>query len=316
MIKKESKRGIYILISSICILLLISVASAGVFDWLKQITGRATEAGIQMNITVGVPRITQVYNNSIDITSGPNQYPSDTNISINFTVYSPSGFGNLNFSTARLNVTNPNEDTRSNITCEQIDTFATNYANFSCLIKLFWWDGAVVWNITAYIADNNSNGAQNISTKLTFGSRTGFEMGPGNLTWTAIGAGAVNQTPSNDPMVLNNTGNDVIDAPEIEVNATNLRGETTSTLALWAGNFSIGHVGTLSECDSTLSNVTVASNFKGLSPANLSKGNFTANNYITGQEQLYFCLRYAGSELTTQAYSTANESAWTIRISS
>ena len=44
--------------------------------------------------------------------------------------------------------------------------------------------------------------------------------------------------------------------------------------------------------------------------ANLTKGNFSLNDGSTGQEKLYFCLRYAGTELSTQAYSTANNTEW------
>ena len=57
-----------------------------------------------------------------------------------------------------------------------------------------------------------------------------------------------------------------------------------------------------------------ASVYANISIALLPPGNYTINDKTTGQEELYLCLRQAGSELITQAYSTSQEGAWTIRI--
>jgi len=45
----------------------------------------------------------------------------------------------------------------------------------------------------------------------------------------------------------------------------------------------------------------------------LSAGNYTIDDG-TAQEQLYFCIRTIGSELTDQSYSTSDQGAWTVRI--
>jgi len=318
--KVVSTKGVCILIFSVLIillvLLLVSVASAGVLDWFREITGRAATAKLEMNISVGVPQIIKVYNDTIGLSAGPIQAKSNTNITVNFSVYSPSGQGNLNFSSAKVNLSSADEDTRTNSTCLNLDA-AGDYANFTCQIEMWWWDGAATWTITAYIEDNNTNVAQNLTTTFIIGARQGFELGPGNLTWTAIGAGSKNQTAYNDPVILNNTGNYPINAPNIKINATNLRGEEFPNYGLWAGNFSVSHLTSAAsaECGDSTSDKTVASTYQGLSPANLTKGNYTVNDKNTGQEELYFCLLEAGSELVTQAYSTWNESAWTIQIS-
>ena len=54
----------------------------------------------------------------------------------------------------------------------------------------------------------------------------------------------------------------------------------------------------------------------GISGANLSNGNFTVGDGDTGQEELYLCLRYAGTELSAQSYSTGNETEglWTVEV--
>ena len=119
---------------------------------------------------------------------------------------------------------------------------------------------------------------------------------------------------------MNNTGNKPVIAPNVQINATNLRGEQNSELGIWAGNFSVStDTGgsctgpSCIECGDAPSTTMSAGIFTNLTVANLTRGNYTINNG-TGQEGLYFCIKLAGNELTTQAYSTANESAWTVRI--
>ncbi|MBR9701455.1 hypothetical protein GOV13_00870 [Candidatus Pacearchaeota archaeon] len=309
----KKRRMILILFISIFLLLSISTISAG---WLKdiknKITGEATQT-VGINITVGGPQITAVFNDSItDVSSGPNEAPSQTDVIINFTAYTAAGATNLNDSTALINFTRTGETTRQDTSCSRYAS-SGDYANYTCNVTMWWFDGAGVWNITAYIADNQSNSATNASQTFSVGSRTAFVMSPSALTWAGLSPGSTNQTSNNDPLLLNNTGNDVIDAGSIEINASNLRGETTSTEALWAGNFSVssttGGICSGAACTECGGNAMNRSNDVGISVANLTKGNYTLADG-TAQEGLYFCLTLVGSELSTQAYSTANETEW------
>jgi hypothetical protein len=309
--KKSVKKEKYLILFSIIILLLIvSGVSAGWFEELKsKITGKATQ-NVVLNISVGGPQITFVYNNSMtSLPSGPNEAPAITSVIINFTAYSTAGAGNLNHSTALVNFTKSGEVTRQNTSCTMYQSSGNN-ANYTCNVTMWWWDGSGTWDITAYIKDNQSNSVTNTSANFYVGERTAFVMAPSALNWPGIAPGATNQTSSNDPLVLNNTGNDIIDAANIKINSSNLRGETTSTQALWAGNFSVSwNNGSTPpvECGGTNMSRSI---YQGISTANLTKGNYTVNNGNTGQEELYFCLMSAGSELSTQAYSTANETEW------
>ncbi|MFH1290293.1 MAG: hypothetical protein ABIH92_02690 [Nanoarchaeota archaeon] len=295
------------------IFIFISITSAGIGDWFKGITGKATNP-VDLNITAGVPQIIHVFNDSMtDVAGGLNSGPSSTSIVINFSVYSPSGAGNLNHSTAKVNFTRSGEDLRQNLSCINIQS-SGDYANYSCNVTMWWWDGAGAWDITAFIEDNDTNSAQNTTTDFTVGSTTGFDLSPSALTWPGIAAGTYNITPDG-PILMNNTGNQGIGITtgNITVNATNLRGESDPTKALWAGNFSIG-VSTggspPAECSGSTMNAGVYTN---VSSATLPADNYTVNDGSTGQEQLYFCLKVVGSEITTQSYSTANESSWTIQ---
>ena len=294
---------------------IISFVSAGWFENIKaRITGDVSQT-VSLNISVGVPTIPQVYNNSIAnltiLLNGPNEGPSSTSIIINFSAYSAAGADNLNDSTALMNITG--STTRTNASCKNFES-AGNYKNYTCNITFFWWDATGTWAITAYVKDNSSNIAQNTTTNLYIGERTAFVMGPAALTWSGISPGAVNQTSNNDPLILNNTGNDVIDVGNIQINSSNLRGETDPTVGLWAANFSVdwntGDTCTGAACLECAGTAMVRSAYTGVGIANLTADNYTQNNGNDGQEKLYFCSRIAGTELSTQAYSTANETEW------
>jgi hypothetical protein len=145
-----------------------------------------------------------------------------------------------------------------------------------------------------------------------------------------MAAGAVNQTSSNDPLTLNNTGNKQIGVygfnTNISVNATHLAGESNGAWRIFASNFTVapyGNTGTCSgaagnciECDTTSGKATNMSfaTFSNVTFANLTKGNYTQNNNYTGQEQLYFCLRTIDSALPAQAYSIVGNGSWIVQI--
>ena len=264
-----------------------------------------------VNVTNTAPKITAVYNNTINVSSGPTEN-TITDIIINFTVYDTDGASDLNDATAMANITY--DITRQNLSCYKYQS-AGDYANYTCNITMWWWDGSGTWNITTYIEDDDAGSNMNSSADFYVGLRTAFVIAPGILKWPGISPGGTNQTSNNDPLVLNNTGNDVIGIGGIEINATNLLGEEDPSYGLWAGNFSVDwQTGGSScagaaclECEGSVMNRSIC---QSIGTANLTKGNHTINNGDTGQEELYFCLRLSGAELSTQAYSTANETEW------
>jgi DNA-binding CsgD family transcriptional regulator len=169
---------------------------------------------------------------------------------------------------------------------------------------MWWWDGTGIWNITAYIADNSADSGTNTSQKFYIGTTTGVVASPANLNFPSIVAGATDSLSNNDPIILNNTGN--LDR-YVEVNSTNLLGETNASFALWASNFTVNIA---DACEGT---AMQDHNYVNITGNSLPAGNFTPGNG-TAQEELYFCLEQAGPELTVQSYSTSAEGSWTIRI--
>ncbi|MFH1585225.1 MAG: LamG-like jellyroll fold domain-containing protein [archaeon] len=270
--------------------------------------------GYSVNATANTPpQITHIFNDSMtDLSSGPNEAPSSTSVIINFTAYDLNGASDLNSSTAQINFTMAGEEIRQNLSCYQYES-SGNYANYTCNVTMWWWDRTGTWSITSYIEDNSQNSALNDSTDFYVGLRTSFTLSPGTLTWPGIAPGQFNITSTNDPLVLNNTGNDDIATNEIGINGTNLLGETDNNYGLWAGNFSVApFTGGVTECNSSATTMS-ASVFTNVTGSILAAGNYTKDDG-TAQEQLYFCIRTIGSELISQAYSTSSQGAWTIRI--
>jgi hypothetical protein len=293
------------------ILFVSSFASAGMFDWFGKMTGKVTSNPVNVNITVAdivAPVISSISTiSSITLSEGP----VSTSVVINF---SASDSSSLNDSSAVINLTKAGETARINNSCVKTSSAGiTNAANYSCTVVLYWFDGSGSWNITAGVKDISNNLGMNATTLITVNALTGFVISPSAITWASIIPGSTNQTATNDPITMNNTGNQNITAGNVQFNTTNLKGEVDNTRALYANNFSVGNVtgGGNPECGATTMSPSV---YTAVDSIVLPRGNFTINDGNTGQQRIYFCLKYAGTELTSQAYSTANQGAWTLKI--
>jgi hypothetical protein len=245
----------------------------------------------------------------VTLTEGPGK----TFIVVNFSVYDFNGASNLNNASAAINFTKSGEALRYNSSCAVKD-YLGNYANYTCNVTMFWWDAAGTdWKVYANISDLDSYIAVNDTTTFTVNSLTGFVMTPSTLTFSNLPAGSTNQTPTNY-LLLNNTGNTNVTNP-IQINATDLVGETDHSKILWASNFSASNsTGGKIECNVTANaNSMVNYTFTSISNTILPAGNYTKNDG-TAQEQIYLCVRKVGVELTQQQYSTNSFGSWTIKI--
>ena len=307
------KKGAIIIVL-ICMILVILAINFNVMDILKKtITGQAsTTQTVSLNISVSsgnpfVYFITPV--SAVTLTDAPNP----TYLTINFSANDSDGAANLNNVTAAVNLTKATEALRMNSSCAVKD-FSGNYANYSCNVTLWWFDGDGDWTIYANISDLNSNIAVNNTKTVTLNTLTGFVMSPSALTFGSLTPGTYNQTPTNY-LLLNNTGNVDISSGNVQINATDLRGETTSSQALYAGNFSASpYTGGNIECNITASATQMVNKtFTGVANTILAAGNYTINDG-TAQERVYLCLREIGGELSQQYYSTQNLGSWTVKI--
>ena len=298
------------------LMLFVSSVSGGWFDFFKRgITGKATEGNVGLNITISSNRPNITFVGMLPAQSITEN--GAASVIFNVTVNDSDGFGNIQTVTARFNRTG--EGIRQNSSCVQLNTFATTNANYSCTVQLWYFDLSGDWGINITANDTSGLVTANLTTNFTLGQTSGFVLGPSNLTFPSIAPAAANQTATNDPLLLNNTGNKPITVGNIQVNATSLIGESDTSKGIYAGNFTIGTTtGSSGECDISggVNNATRMSRglFTGLNLSNMSQGNHSANDGVTGQEQLYLCILLAGSELSSQSYSTLNQGVWTVKI--
>ena len=313
MIKMDKiKRGIYILVLFSIIILTTSIVSAGFFgdllDKLK-ITGKLGSQDVSLNITVtsgAAPTIPRIDNQTANIIDGPNEGPNPTYIIINFTAYDVDEFTNLDDNSANVSVGKSGETNRTNVSCSWVADYDVYYANYTCNITMWWWDGAGDWTIYANISDLQANTATNSTETFYIGATDGIENNITSVSWGTISPGATNQA-ANEIAGLNNTGNM---NQWIEVNATDLVGETDPAFALGASNFSVN--GT-----SCGGGVMTNNTYLNITDTQLLKGNYTKNDG-SGQEILHFCLEECNSNLEAQYYSTSTSKngygPWVIQV--
>ncbi|MEK6910960.1 MAG: LamG-like jellyroll fold domain-containing protein [Nanoarchaeota archaeon] len=244
---------------------------------------------------------------------------SFTSAKLNFTVYDADGFTDINGSNAKASFNRTLETTRKDPSCINTANWSTNYANFSCTVNIWYFDGSGDWTVNASIGDLSSANAVNQTGLFTLGQTSAFVTSPGNLTFGTLSRGASNQTASNDPLLLNNTGNKNITAGNVQINATDLIGETNAAYRIYAANISVGiFTGSNKECDIGINGNASSMNksyFNAVNQSILLVGNHSTNDGSTGQEQLYFCIRTIGTENIGQAYSTnTTQGPWTIKI--
>ena len=302
MIKKE----VYLFMGLIFLMLTIPLASAGIFsDLWGKITGKATQDVTVVNITVGNNLPTIGFVESITA-----QGPVDDSIrsfTFNFTATDPDGAADLDPSTASAYFNRTGEATRSNTSCIELTT-AGNDANYSCTVDMWYFDQNGAWTINVTIQDDQGAYVDNATTTVTYNVAAGMKINQTSLTWVEVAIGQSNVGSNNDPIQINNTGNQ--EPNDINVTGFNLVGEQFSEVIL-AGNLSIenasqGCTGT------TMLNATSLN----ITSAILQRGNHSLNynNATSGQELIYFCITSVPSGISQDSYSSAAYGSWTIEI--
>ena len=300
------KRGKYIFIFSVMLLLIIPLISAGFFDNVySKITGKATQGTTALNVTIGNSAPTITYVQIITATNPTDD--TSTSITFNFTVTDTDGAGNIDTSSGRAEFTRAGEPTRS-------DTSCSNYAgvgndmNFSCTIDMWYFDENGAWDINASANDINDIYAENTSESFTYNLLPGMKMSPTALGWGTVGLTDTDTSSDDNPIQVNNTRNDKVD---LHITGLDLQGEYTKTEYIYAVNFTVDSITT--GCSGTAlvnnsgTNITSASLFKGNHSLNL-------NDETSGQEELFFCLKGVPQDISSQSYSSTAFGSWTIEI--
>ncbi len=303
------KKLIYFGAFFVFVVMISSFASANFLDDLYgKITGYSTSNATSLNISItanNAPTITWVE-------SIPNQAPNEGGINtttFNFTVNDSDGWENINVSIAQAFFNRTGEVTRSNTSCLNWSNDGVGGVNFTCSVDMWYFDGAGDWSINVTIEDDIGASGENSSTTFQYDLYKSMIMSPTVLAWTDFGVSDTNQGSSNDPIVVNNTGN----AVDLSINVTgyDLEGEQNSAYYIYAANFTVENASTGCSGTSMLNQTSL-----NVTSSILQRGNnsLSFDNETSGQEQLYFCVTAVNSDLITQAYSSAAYGPWNILI--
>ncbi|MBI2148252.1 hypothetical protein HYU23_01090 [Candidatus Woesearchaeota archaeon] len=299
------------------VLLIIPIVSAGFFDFnfFDFITGRATTQTTTVNITIA--NTAPIVINVTTIAAQSITEAGITNVSFDYVAADPDGAGTLTAVQGHLNRTG--ETDRYNATCQNLFDINSTARVFRCTVPLYWFDGPGTWSASANVTDSSGANGSNGTISFTLSSTIAFVMAPSALTWPSVSIGSANITASNDPILMNNTGNANVLASNISINSINLMGESNATTFINVSNFTVDQVAggsPLLECDfNATSGIDLRNNtYMNVSGSSMARGNFSINNGATGQEQLYFCLTRVMTGLTQQSYSTFRGGSWTLQI--
>ncbi|MCX6747089.1 MAG: LamG domain-containing protein, partial [Candidatus Pacearchaeota archaeon] len=311
--------------------------NAGTYKLYNNFTGLS--AG-QYNFTAyaidAAGNVNQTEQRTVTITAAANQAPNLTfvsvipatdpteagvvNINFNATVYDVNGYSNINNSGINASFTRTGEAIRENSSCSVIsEQSAGNESNFTCAIRMWYWDANGTWNITVSAKDNSENSTTNNTVTFEYNFLKAIIINPNLTTWPTLVQGDTNKT-SKQNTTLNNTGNVMINSGNIQINAIDLQGMSTTNkylnvsniTASWNANSDSGMCANISQGNT--GTLLVNATYVGIVGANLSRGNVSAANATSlGQETLYFCIPKVPM-IYSQTYATNNSEAWTIRI--
>lgn len=302
-------KAIYLLTFFVFIIMMGSFVSAGFFeDLYNTLTGKVTETNISITVSGVNPVTIEVHNETI-INPLPND---DTILDIEFwvTVSDVDGVADINDSSvnASFEFISAGEATRSNSSCIQEGAdIDGNSANFTCTITTWYFDSQGYWNITVFANDLGNKTAQvNNSQSFQLDQLTAFKISPEALIWAAVSPGDTNQTSTNDPTLINNTGNNNITVGNLKINATNLLGASVPADFIPVANFSLD-IDTGASNETCIGGTTPVNNTEiALANAILPKGNHSPNfqNATSAQEQIYYCITEVPVSIQSQTYTT------------
>ena len=229
-----------------------------------------------------------------------------TNVEINVSVYDENGYADV--SLVYVEVARAGEPMRGNESCVRTQG-AGNYANYSCIVGMWYFDEAGNWNITAVATDLDSLSGMNDTAVFQYNQLLAMVVSPNSLDFgTASTLGTEVFGPAT---YLNNTGNV---GANISVEGHDLIGETISSMLFGVGNFTVGSVSGSSSC-SVPDSATRLVNGSSVNVTNayLPRGNHSINDGSTGQEIIYYCIPVVPT-LPSQPYSTGTLGGWIIQM--
>jgi len=312
------KKEIYLFMFIMILVLLVGFVSAGFLgDLYNQITGKATSGTASLNVTIGntVPSI--IFVEPIAAIT-PNE--SGVNYTVfNFTALDPDGVANLDDLSAEVRVQLSGATTRINTSCILGEDINGTAANYTCTFGMYYFDNSSSsWIVNVTVNDTNNAVAIDDSSTVQFSLLTSMVTG-GALAWASLQLAATDTGADNNPIIVNNTGNDI--DLSINITAFDLEGISTPGEFIFAGNISVenitaGCTGAFTIPMINASDSGQTNNRTNITSAILQSGNnsLSDSNATSGQEELFFCITAVNPDLSSQDYSSDAYGSWTVLI--
>jgi hypothetical protein len=298
------KGGVIIVLSLFFVLTIMSLVSANIFKDIGELfsgTGKVPQQPQDVSVSVvgKKPVVVEVPTLSVMPVEG-------TFVSVIFTanVSDDNGVNDINDSSVTTLI-GDGVTTRVG-SCVWDQDITNKKANYSCSIDMWYWDAPSALTTWALNVSATDKGNKTIITQgalFNYGEVKSLTIAPSSISWTDINSEDTNQNASNDPTIINNSGNY---NGLVKVIGIDLKGETIDTEIIPAASFTVGpSSGT--ECLATpLVNGSSAS----IGSSNSNPGNLSAGGGI-GQSQLYYCIPTVPL-ISSQTYSTLGGGSWTI----
>ena len=157
-------------------------------------------------------------------------------ITVNFTAMDNDGVANLNDATANITFIKAGEQTRGG-SCTENDINSTT-TEYNCSIDIYYYDGSSSWTVNASVIDLDNLIGVNDTTSFNYNELKAMIMTPTAINFgTGLTAGTNDVAATDDPIVLNNTGN--FDFTEINITAYDLIGQSDSSKTIPAENIRV-----------------------------------------------------------------------------
>ncbi|MFA7708209.1 MAG: right-handed parallel beta-helix repeat-containing protein, partial [Candidatus Pacearchaeota archaeon] len=216
---------------------------------------------------------------------------------INFTAYDMNGFNDLKDDSAKVVLSKLGYETSRESSCINTGSFNVSYTNYSCNVKMQYFDKGGDWNVFTYIEDDSGAYGANESVNFKYLYLTAVDN-PAVLDWGRLSPGDVNKPAINNPVLANNTGNE--DIPVIKITGANL---INGTYFIGVSNFSVN-------TSNGYGNGVLLVNGSVVSLDN----SFLAsrNSYFNGEKELYFYINQVPYKLPSLDYKTDSNYPWII----
>jgi len=313
--RKKIYLGMFLMV---LILLVGSFASAGLFDDVfSKITGRDVSGTASLNVTIGNTAPTVSF-----VAAIPAITPNESGV--NYTVFivnatDTDGVGNLDDNSVEARFELTGETTRVNTSCILLADIDANSANYSCTVGMYYFDkNDANWVVNVTVLDTNGARGINASTNVQFNLLNAMVTG-GALVWASLQLAAVNTTADNNPIIVNNTGNDIdlsINITAFDLEGLSTPGEFIGATNISVENITLGCTGPFTQPMINATNSTDTETRTNITSAILQNGNnsLSNSNATSGQEELFFCITAVSNTLSSQDYSSDSYGSWSILV--